>query len=46
MDRIGKYEDLNKKYMELESHLTGFAKEENKREYFEAIEVELAIKES
>jgi hypothetical protein len=30
MDRIGKYEDLDKKYMELESHSMGIAKEENK----------------
>jgi len=38
MDRIGKYEDLNKKYMELESHSMGIAKEESKRKGFEAIE--------
>jgi len=43
MDRIGKYEDLNKKYMELESPLMGIAKEENKRKGFEAIETELAV---
>jgi len=44
MDRIGKYEDLNKKYMELESHSMGIAKEESKRKGFEAIETELAVK--
>jgi hypothetical protein len=44
MDRIGKYEDLNKKYMELESRSTGFAKEESKRKGFEAVETELAVK--
>ena len=31
MDRIRKYEDLNKKYMELENHLTEIVKEESKR---------------
>jgi hypothetical protein len=44
MDRIGKYEDLNKKYMVLESRSTGFAKEESKRKGFEAVETELAVK--
>jgi len=44
MDRIGKYEDLNKKYMELESRLMGIAQEENKRKGFEAVETELAVK--
>jgi len=44
MDRIGKYEDLNKKYMELESRLMEIAKEENKRKGFEAVETELAVK--
>jgi len=44
MDRIGKYEDLNKKYMELESRLMGIAKEDNKRKGFEAFETELAVK--
>jgi len=44
MDRIGNYEDLNKKYMELESHSMGIAKEESKRKDFEAVETELAIK--
>jgi hypothetical protein len=44
MDRIGKYEDWNKKYMELESRSMGFAKEESKRKGFEAIETELAVK--
>jgi chromosome segregation ATPase len=42
MDRIGNYEDLNKRYMELESHSMGIAKEESKRKDFEA--TELAIK--
>ena len=37
MDKIGKYEDLNKKYVQLESCLTGFAKEKNKRECFEVV---------
>jgi hypothetical protein len=31
MDRIGKYEELSKKYVELESQLTEFAKEESKK---------------
>jgi hypothetical protein len=31
MDRIGMYEDLNKKYMELESRSLGIAKEKSKR---------------
>jgi uncharacterized protein YejL (UPF0352 family) len=44
MDRIGKYKDLNKKYMELESRLTGIAKEESERKGFEAVKVELAFK--
>jgi chromosome segregation ATPase len=44
MDRIRKYEDLNKKYMELESRSTGIAKEESKRKGFEAIETELTVK--
>jgi hypothetical protein len=44
MDRIGKYEDLNKKYMELESRSTGIAKEESKRKGFEGVKVELAVK--
>jgi len=44
MDRIGKYEDLNKKYMELESRSMGIAKEESKRKGFEAVETELAVK--
>jgi chromosome segregation ATPase len=44
MDRIGKYEDLNKKYIELESRLTGIAKEESKRKGFEGVEAELAFK--
>jgi hypothetical protein len=44
MERIGKYEDLNKKYMELESRSTGIAKEESKRKGFEAVEAELAVK--
>jgi len=44
MDRIGKYEDLNKKYMELVSRSTGIAKEESKRKGFEGIEAELAVK--
>ena len=44
MDRIGKYEDLNKKYMELESCSTGIAKEESKRKVFEGVEAELAVK--
>jgi predicted nuclease with TOPRIM domain len=44
MDRIGKYEDLNKKYMELESRLTGIAKEKSERKGFEAVKVELAVK--
>ena len=30
MDRIGKYEDLNKKYMELESHSMGIEKKKVK----------------
>jgi len=44
MDKIGKYEDLNKKYMELESRSMGIAKEESKRKGFEAVETELAVK--
>ena len=44
MDKIGKYEDLNKKYMELESRLMGIAKEESKRKGFEGVESELAVK--
>ena len=44
MDRIGKYEDLNKKYMELESRSMGIAKEESKRRGFEDVEAELAVK--
>jgi hypothetical protein len=44
MDRIGKYEDLDKKYMELENHSMEFVKEKSKRKGFEAIEAELAIK--
>jgi predicted RNase H-like nuclease (RuvC/YqgF family) len=44
MDKIGKYEDLNKKYMELERCLAGIAKEESKRKGFEAVEAELAFK--
>jgi hypothetical protein len=44
MDRIGKYEDLNKKYMELENRLMEFVKEESKRKGFKAIEAELAVK--
>jgi len=44
MDRIGKYEDLNKKYMELESCSMGIAKEESKRKGLEAVETELAVK--
>ncbi|KAL9344936.1 hypothetical protein Peur_062611 [Populus x canadensis] len=44
MDRIRKYEDLNKKYMELESRSTGIAKEESKRKGFKGVEAELAVK--
>jgi predicted RNase H-like nuclease (RuvC/YqgF family) len=44
--RIGKYEDLNKKYMKLESRSTRIVKEESKRKGFEAVEAELAIKEN
>jgi hypothetical protein len=44
MDRIGKYEDLNKKYMELESRSIGIAKEENKRKGVEVVETELTVK--
>jgi len=44
MDRIGKYEDLNKKYMELESRSTRIAKEESKRKGFEGVKAELAVK--
>ena len=44
MDRIGKYEDLNKKYMELESCSTGIAKEESKRRGFEGVDAELTFK--
>jgi NCAIR mutase (PurE)-related protein len=43
MDRIGKYEDLSKKYMELESCLMVTTKE-SKRKDFEAVEAELAVK--
>ncbi|XP_073261302.1 uncharacterized protein [Populus alba] len=43
MDRIGKYEDLNKKYMELESCSMGIAKE-SKRRGFEDVEAELTVK--
>jgi chromosome segregation ATPase len=43
MDRIGKYEDLSKKYMELESRSMGTAKE-SKRKDFEAVETKLAVK--
>jgi len=42
MDRIGKYEDLNKKYMDLESRSIEIAKEKSK--VFEVVEVELAVK--
>jgi hypothetical protein len=38
MDRIGKYEELSKKYMELESQLTEFAKEKSKKKGVEAVE--------
>jgi len=31
MDRIGKYKDLNKKYMELESRSMGIAKESKRK---------------
>ena len=44
MDRIGKYEDLNKKYMELESRSIGIAKEESKRKGVEVVETELTVK--
>jgi len=44
MDRIAKHEDLNKKYMELESRSMGIAKEERKRKGFEAVETKLAVK--
>jgi chromosome segregation ATPase len=44
MDRIGKYEELSKKYVELESQLTEFAKEESKKKGVEAVEAELAAK--
>ena len=44
MDGIGKYEGLNKKYMELESRSTGIAKEESKKRGFEDVEAELAVK--
>jgi IS4 transposase len=44
MDRIGKYEDLNKKYMDLESRSIEIAKEKSKRKVFEVVEVELAVK--
>jgi IS4 transposase len=44
MDMIRKYEDLNKKYMELESRSTGIAKEESKRKGFEGVEAELTVK--
>jgi hypothetical protein len=44
MDRIGKYEDLNKKYMDLESRSMKIAKKESKRKVFEVVEAELAVK--
>jgi chromosome segregation ATPase len=44
MDRIGKYEELSKKYVELESQLTEFAKEESKKKGVEVVEAELAAK--
>ena len=44
MDRIGKYEDLSKKYMELENRLMVITKEETKRKGFEVVETELAVK--
>ena len=44
MDRIGKYEDLNKKYIELENRLIEIVKEESKRKGFKVIEAELAVK--
>jgi len=44
MDRIGKYEDLNKKYMELESRSIGIAKQESKRKGVEVVETELTVK--
>jgi predicted nuclease with TOPRIM domain len=44
MDRIGKYEDLNKKYIELENRLMEIVKEESQRKGFKAIKAELAVK--
>ena len=44
MIRIGKYEKLSEKYMEVESQLTEFAKEESKKKVFEAVEAELMAK--
>jgi len=44
MDRIGKYKDLNKKYMELESRSIGIAKEESKRKGVEVVETKLTVK--
>jgi chromosome segregation ATPase len=44
MDRIGKYKELSKKYVELESQLTEFAKEESKKKGVEAVEAKLAAK--
>jgi len=44
MDRIRKYEELNKKYIELESRSMGIVKEKCKRKGFEVIETELAVK--
>jgi len=44
MDRIRKYEELNKKYIELESRSMGIVKEKSKRKGFEVIETELAVK--
>ena len=37
MERFGKYENLKKKYVELESCLMGFAKGESKRKGFEVV---------
>jgi hypothetical protein len=44
MDRIGKYEELSKKYGEVESKLTKIAEEESKKKGVEAIEAKLAAK--
>jgi len=44
MDRIGKYEELSKKYMELESQLNEFAKKESKKKGVEVVEAELVAK--